>query len=92
MHSTLHYPFAIQEDDTCDCDLQESETVLHLVNDCPHHIEERRPLNMAAARAGVKWPPALIFCVHLQEELDVTTSDFNTYTVAMSHVLVKNTY
>ena len=48
--------FAIQEDDTCDCDLQESETVLHLVNDCPHHIKERRPLSVAGARAGVEWP------------------------------------
>ena len=55
--------FAIQEDDTCDCDLQESETILHLVNDCPHHIEERRPLSMAVARTGVDWSPALVFWV-----------------------------
>ena len=55
--------FAIQEDDTCDCDVQESKTVLHLVNDCPHHIEERRSLSVAAARAGVEWPPALVFWV-----------------------------
>ena len=55
--------FVIQEYDTCDCDLQESETILHLVNDCPHHTEERRTLSVAAVRAGVEWPPALVFWV-----------------------------
>ena len=55
--------FAIQQDDTCDCDLQESETILHLVKDCPYTTEERRPLNEAAARADVDWPPALVFWV-----------------------------
>ena len=52
--------FTIQEDETCDCDLQESKTILHLVNDCPHHTEERHPLSVAAARAGVDWPPASV--------------------------------
>ena len=55
--------FAIQQDDTCDCDLQNSETTLPLVNECPHHTEERRTLSVAAARADVNWPPALVFCV-----------------------------
>ena len=55
--------FAIQQDDTCDCDLQESETILHLINDCSHHTEERHPMSMAAARVGVDWSPALAFSV-----------------------------
>ena len=30
---------------------------------CTLHTEERRPLSVAAARAGVEWPPALVFWV-----------------------------
>ena len=45
--------FVIQQDDTCDYDLQESETILYLVNDSSHHTEEMYPLSVAAARAGV---------------------------------------
>ena len=60
-----HNTFAIQQDDTCDCDLQESETILHLLNDCSHPTEGRRrlPLCLAAARATVDLLPALVFWV-----------------------------
>ena len=50
--------FSILEDDTCNCDLQESETILHLVNDCPYHTEERRPLSVAAARSRCRVAPS----------------------------------
>ena len=43
--------------------LQEYETVLHLVNDCPHHRDERHPLSVAAAIAGIDWPPGPDFWV-----------------------------
>ena len=32
--------FANQQDDTCYWDLQMSETILHLLKDCQHHIEK----------------------------------------------------
>ena len=54
---------ATQKDDICDCDLQESKTIQHLVNHCPHHTQERHPLSVAAVRAGVDWHPALVFWV-----------------------------
>ena len=46
--------FIFQQDDTSDCDIQETETILHQLEDCPHHTEERRPLCVAPGNPSLQ--------------------------------------